>query len=158
MFNSYNLFFVFIFRKVKSLKTMSYTFTYIKPTAVRNNHVGEILSMIERGGFRIVALKKTKFTPELAHLFYGEHEGKEFFERLMKHSLSGSIVAVVLEKDNAVLDFREFIGSTTPEKAKEGTIRKIFGETVTSNAIHGSDSDESAEREMSFFFSKLERF
>lgn len=137
---------------------MSFTFTYIKPTAVRNNHVGEILSMIEKGGFRIVALKKTTFTPEMAHQFYGEHEGKEFFERLMKHSLSGSIVAVVLEKEDAVLDFRKFIGATNPENAEEGTIRNVFGETVTSNAIHGSDSDESAEREMSFFFSKLERF
>ena len=82
---------------------MSYTFTYIKPTAVRNNNVGEILSMIENAGFRIVALKKAVFTPEMAHHFYGEHEGKEFFERLMKHSLSGPIVAVILEKDDAVL-------------------------------------------------------
>lgn len=137
---------------------MSYTFTYIKPTAVRNKNVGIILSMIENEGFRIVALKKTMFTMEMAKEFYIDHEGKEFFDRLMQHSVSGPIVAVILEKKDAVLEFREFIGSTNPVDAKIGTIRKLFGENVTSNAVHGSDSEDSALREAAFFFSNMERF
>ncbi len=137
---------------------MEYTFSYIKPTAVRNRHIGDILNMIENAGFDILSIKKTAFTTKLAEQFYAEHKGKDFFERLIEHCLSGSVVALILEKENAIEDFRTLIGNTTPSKAKKGTIRAKYGETVTFNAIHGSDSTSSAKRESQFFFSNLERF
>lgn len=134
------------------------TFTMIKPRAVKNNFVGPILKIINEKGFRIKAMKMTRFTRERAEAFYHIHAGKFFFNELIDFMTSGPIVAVILEKDNAVEDFRELIGNTNPEKAAEGTIRKLFAENMTANAIHGADSDENALREGSFFFSNLEQF
>jgi len=134
------------------------TFTMIKPCAVRNNFIGPILKMINEKGFRIKAIKMTRFTRERAEAFYGIHAGKFFFDELVDFMSSGPIVAAILEKDNAIDDFRELIGNTNPEKAAEGTIRKLFAESFTANAIHGADSDENALREGSFFFSEMEQF
>jgi nucleoside-diphosphate kinase len=134
------------------------TFTMIKPCAVKNNFIGPILKMINEKGFRIKAMKMTRFTRERAEAFYGIHAGKFFFEDLVVFMSSGPIVAAILEKDNAIDDFRELIGNTNPEKADEGTIRKLFAESLTANAIHGADSDENALREGSFFFSEMEQF
>lgn len=134
------------------------TFTMIKPCAVKNNFIGPILKMITDKGFRIKAMKMTRFTRERAEAFYGIHAGKFFFDDLVDFMSSGPIVAVILEKSNAIDDFRELIGNTNPEKADEGTIRKLYAESLTANAIHGADSDENALREGSFFFSEMEQF
>ena len=134
------------------------TFTMIKPRAVQNNFIGPILKIINEKGFRIKAMKMTRFTRERAEAFYEIHKGKFFFNDLIDFMSSGPIVAAILEKNNAVDDFRELIGNTNPEKAAEGTIRKLFAENMTANAIHGADSDENAIREGSFFFSELEQF
>ena len=134
------------------------TFSYIKPAAVKSGHTGSILAMVEKAGFKIVALKKTKLSLENAKVFYQIHKDQPFFERLMEHTTSGPIVAMILEKENAVQSFRELIGSTDPNKSEPGTIRKLYGEDVTANAIHGSDSDENAKIESFFFFSFVERF
>ncbi len=134
------------------------TFTMIKPCAVKNNFIGPILKMINEKGFRIKAMKMTHFRRERAEAFYGIHTGKPFFEGLVEFMSSGPIVAIILEKENAIDDFRELIGNTNPEKAAEGTIRKLFAESFTANAIHGADSDENALREGSFFFSEMEQF
>jgi len=134
------------------------TFTMIKPCAVKNNFIGPILKIINENGFRIKAMKMTFFTRERAEAFYGIHTGKFFFEELVSFMSSGPIIAAILEKDNAIDDFRELIGNTNPEKAAEGTIRKIFAESFTANAIHGADSDENALREGSFFFSEMEQY
>ena len=134
------------------------TFTMIKPCAVKNNFTGPILKLINEKGFRIKAIKMTRFTPERAKAFYGIHAGKFFFGDLVDFMSSGPIVAAILEKENAIDDFRELIGNTNPEKADEGTIRKLFAESMTANAIHGADSDENAIREGSFFFSELEQY
>lgn len=133
------------------------TLTIIKPKAVDRNHVGPILGIINEHGFRIEALKMLHLSFSQAKLFYIVHEGKPFYEKLVKFMSSGPIVAAILVKENAVEEFRELIGSTDPANAKEGTIRKLFAESLTHNAIHGSDSDENAEREASFFFSQTER-
>lgn len=135
-----------------------FTFSYIKPAAVLSDNTGSILKLIEESGFKIIALKKTQLTLEQAEQFYAVHKGRPFFERLMKHTTSGPVVAMILEKDGAVEDLRALIGATDPEDAEEGTIRKLYGQTVTANAVHGSDSSENAEKESSFFFSNLERF
>ncbi len=134
------------------------TLTMIKPFAVKENHVGEILSYIEKSGFHIKAMKMVKMTDEQAEIFYKEHNGKPFYNELVAFMTSGPIVAVLLEKDNAVEDFRKLIGATDPKEAAEGTIRRIFAKDKTRNAIHGSDSDENAIRESNFFFSALEKF
>ena len=134
------------------------TFTMIKPCAVRNNFIGPILKMITEKGFLIKAIKMTRFTRDRAEAFYGIHAGKLFFDELVEFMSSGPIVAAILEKENAVDDFRVLIGNTNPEKADEGTIRKLFAESMTANAIHGSDSDENAIREGSFFFSEMEQY
>ena len=134
------------------------TFTMIKPCAVRSNFTGSILKMINEKGFRIKAMKMTWFTRERADAFYGIHVGKPFFEDLVSFMSSGPIVAAILEKENAIDDFRELIGNTNPAKAADGTIRKLFAESFTANAIHGADSDENAIREGSFFFSEMEQF
>jgi nucleoside-diphosphate kinase len=134
------------------------TFTMIKPSAVKNNHTGAILQMINENGFRIKAIKMTHLTRERAEAFYAIHNGKPFFDTLVEYMSSGPIIAAILEKSNAILDFRDLIGNTNPEKAAEGTIRKLFAESLTANAIHGADSDENAIREGSFFFSELEQF
>lgn len=134
------------------------TFAIIKPYAFRNNHVGSILAMINEAGFRIVSIKSTKLTKDQAEKFYEIHKSKPFFEGLVEFMSSGPIIAMILEKENAVEDFRKLIGNTDPSKAQEGTIRKKFAESVQKNAIHGADSPENAKRESDFFFSNVERF
>lgn len=134
------------------------TFTMIKPSSVRSNHIGAILKMINDNGFRIKAMKLTSMTRANAEAFYGIHAGKPFFEGLVDFMSSGPIVAAILEKENAIADYRELIGNTNPEKAAPGTIRALFAESVTANAVHGSDSDENALIEGKFFFSELEQF
>ena len=134
------------------------TFTMIKPYAVEHNNVGPILKIINEKGYRIKAMKMTRFTRERAEAFYDIHASKPFFDDLVNFMSSGPIVAAILEKENAIADFRELIGNTNPEKAAEGTIRKLFAHSLTANAIHGSDSDENALREGSFFFSEMEKY
>jgi nucleoside-diphosphate kinase len=132
------------------------TLTMIKPGAVNNRHIGAIFNMIEESGFRISAIKSVKMSAEEAGEFYKEHNERPFFPELVDFMSSGPIVAAILVKENAVEDFRKLVGSTDPLQAKEGTIRKLFAESKSHNAIHGSDSDESAERESTFFFSLKE--
>lgn len=134
-----------------------YTFTMIKPDAVANNYIGPILAKINEAGFRIVALKYTKLTAESAGKFYEVHKERGFYGELVSFMSSGPIVAAILEKDNAVEDFRKLIGATDPTKAEAGTIRNLFAKSIEANAVHGSDSDENAAIEGDFFFSKLER-
>ncbi|MGC9353444.1 MAG: nucleoside-diphosphate kinase [Mariniphaga sp.] len=134
------------------------TFTMIKPTAVRKNYTGPILKMINEAGFEIKAIKLVRLTRDQAAAFYAVHEGKPFFESLIEFMSLGPIVAIILEKENAVEAFRNFIGATNPEDAAEGTIRKLYGTSLQQNAVHGSDSDENAIIEADFFFSKMERF
>ncbi len=134
------------------------TFTMIKPKAVAEGHAGEILSMIYSGGFKIKALKMTQLSKEQAEAFYAVHYGKPFFAGLVGFMSSGPIVAAILEKENAVQAYREFIGATDPAQAAEGTIRKLFGKSIQFNAVHGSDSNENAQIEADFFFNKLERY
>ena len=130
------------------------TFTMIKPDAVQENHIGGILGMIEAGGFRIVELQKINLTAERAGQFYAVHAERPFYNDLVKYMSSGPIVAAILEKDNAVADFRTLIGATNPANAEEGTIRKKYAKSIEANAVHGSDSDENAQIEGEFFFSK----
>ncbi len=132
------------------------TFTMIKPDAVAKGLNGKIIAQIEAAGFRIVALKYTKLTKEQAQNFYAVHKERPFYNSLTEFMSSGPIYAAILEKDNAVDDFRELIGSTNPEEAAEGTIRRLYASNIERNAVHGSDSDENARIEGSFFFSKLE--
>jgi nucleoside-diphosphate kinase len=134
------------------------TFTMIKPDAVGNGHAGAILDKIIKAGFRIVAMKYTALTPERAGQFYEVHKARPFYGDLVKYMSSGPIVAAILEKDNAVEDFRKLIGNTDPAKAEAGTIRNLFAKSIDANAIHGSDSDANAAIEGSFFFSQFERF
>jgi nucleoside-diphosphate kinase len=141
----------------KSMAT-NRTFTMIKPDAVRNGHIGNILQMINGAGFRIVAMKYTYLSVDQAKKFYEVHAERPFYGELTEFMSSGPIVAAILEKDNAVADFRTLIGATNPANADEGTIRKKYATSVGENAVHGSDSDENAEIEGSFFFSGLERF
>ena len=133
------------------------TFTMIKPDAFSKNHAGAILDQIIKGGFRIVAMKLTRLSAEKAGEFYAIHRQRPFFGELVDFMASGPIVAAILEKDNAVADFRKLIGATDPAKADAGTIRKLYAASVGENAIHGSDSDENARIESDFFFSALER-
>lgn len=130
----------------------------IKPDAVQDGHSGSIIKMIEAAGFRIVALKKTKLTAERAGEFYAVHKERPFYNDLCKYMSSGAIVPMILEKENAVADFRTLIGATNPANADEGTIRKLFAKSIEANAIHGSDSDENAAIEGNFFFSHTEQF
>jgi nucleoside-diphosphate kinase len=134
------------------------TFTMIKPDAVANGYIGGILKMINEKGFRIVAMKYTKLSAEAAGKFYEVHKERPFYGELVEYMSSGPIVAAILEKENAVADFRTLIGATDPSKADEGTIRKIYAKSIAANAVHGSDSDENAQIEGDFYFSKLERF
>lgn len=133
------------------------TFTMIKPDAFAAGNSGAILKMIEDAGFKIVAMKATQLTPSLAGKFYEVHKERPFYGDLCAYMSSGPIFAAVLEKDNAVNDFRKLIGATNPADAAEGTIRKIFAKSIEANAVHGSDSDENAAIEGSFFFSQTER-
>lgn len=134
------------------------TFTMIKPDGVENGHIGSILEKITSSGFRIVALKKTQLTTADAKAFYEVHKERPFYGELVDYMTRGPIVAAVLEKENAVNDFRTLIGATNPEDAAEGTIRKIFATSLSENAVHGSDSDENAAIESSFHFSEREMF
>jgi nucleoside-diphosphate kinase len=135
-----------------------YTFTMIKPDAVRAGNIGNILAMINNAGFRIVAMKYTKLSAEQAGKFYEVHAARPFYGELVDFMSSGALVAAILEKDNAVADFRALIGATNPADAADGTIRKLYAANVGENAVHGSDSDENAAIEGQFFFSGLERF
>ncbi len=134
------------------------TFTMIKPDAMKKGVQGQIIDRILGAGFRIVALKLTRLSTEKAGEFYAIHKERPFYGELVEFMSSGPIIAAVLEKDNAVAGFRQFIGATDPAKADEGTIRKLYASSVGENAIHGSDSDENAAIESSFFFSGLEQF
>lgn len=134
------------------------TFTMIKPRAVQDGFTGPILSKISEGGFAIIALKLTRLSLEKAKKFYAVHENKAFYENLCNFMSSGPVVAAVLEKEGAVAAYRDFIGDTNPENAKEGTIRELYGTDLQQNAVHGADSDENAAREAAFFFSELEIF
>lgn len=133
------------------------TLTIIKPDAVKKNLIGPILAKINEAGFEIKALKYTKLNKEQAKEFYAVHKEQPFYEPLTEFMSSTPVVAAILEKENAVEDFRKLIGATDPTEAAEGTIRKLFAESKSNNAVHGSDSDENAIKEADFFFSKVER-
>lgn len=132
------------------------TFSMIKPGAMAKNAYGEILSQIVKGGFAIKAIKLVQLSEEDAKQFYSVHKGKQFYDQLVAYMCSGPVIALVLEKENAVEAYREFIGNTNPANAAPGTIRNLFGSSVTDNAVHGADSPENAEIEWSFFFSQRE--
>ncbi|MCF8318833.1 MAG: nucleoside-diphosphate kinase [Sphingobacteriaceae bacterium] len=134
------------------------TFTMIKPDAVKNGHIGAILNDITTGGFKIIALKYTHLSAEKAGEFYAVHKERPFYGELVNFMSSGPIVAAILEKDNAIEDFRKLIGNTDPAKADAGTIRNKYAKSIDANAVHGSDSDENAAIEGNFFFSAFERF
>ena len=134
------------------------TFTMIKPEAVESGNTGAILNKIESSGFRIVAMKKVLLTKERAGEFYSVHKEKPFYSELVDYMSSGPIIAAILEKDNAVADFRELIGATDPSEAKPGTIRHEYAESKGKNAVHGSDSDDNAQIEADFHFNLEERF
>jgi nucleoside-diphosphate kinase len=136
----------------------NFTFSIIKPNAVRTGKAGPILAMINEAGFEIAAMKMVKMTVEQAESFYAVHKGKSFFESLIEFMTSGPVFVMILKHDNAVEEFRKLIGATDPNKAEPGTIRKTFAVSVQMNAVHGSDSDENAQREADFFFSTFERF
>ncbi len=129
----------------------------IKPDAVEANNIGPILAMMNKAGFKVRAMKYLRLSREQAGQFYIIHKERPFYGELVDYMSSGPIVAAVLEKDNAVADFRKLIGATDPTKAEEGTIRRMFAKSIAANAVHGSDSDENAAIEGSFFFSGLER-
>jgi len=133
------------------------TFTMIKPDAFEAGNSGAIIKMIEEAGFGVKAMRLTQLTTATAGAFYAVHKERPFYNDLVGYMTSGPIVAMILEKDNAVEDFRKLIGATDPSKAEDGTIRKIFAKSIEANAIHGSDSDENAAIEGSFFFNQLER-
>ena len=134
------------------------TFTMIKPEAVEAKFAGAILNRIENAGFRIVALKKVHLSASRAAEFYAVHKERPFYQELIDYMSSGPILAAILEKENAVSDFRKLIGATNPENAEAGTIRADFAESMAKNAVHGSDSDENAQIEADFHFSADERF
>jgi nucleoside-diphosphate kinase len=134
------------------------TFTMLKPDAIQNGYVGAILDKITGAGFKIVALKYTKLSKEIAGEFYAVHSERPFYGELVNYMSSGPIVAAILEKDNAVEDFRKLIGATDPAKADPGTIRQLYAKSIDANAVHGSDSDENAANEGNFFFSQFDRF
>ncbi len=132
------------------------TFTMIKPDAVKAGNIGNILKMINEAGFKIVALKYTQLSKEKAGGFYAVHKERPFYGELVDFMSSGPIVAAVLEKDNAVADFRKLIGATNPAEAEPGTIRALYATNVGENAVHGSDSDENADIESNYHFSQTE--
>ncbi len=134
------------------------TFTMIKPDAVANGHIGAIIDQIIKDGFRIAAMKYTFLSSEMAGKFYEVHKERGFYSELVSFMSSGPIVAIILEKDNAIEDFRKLIGATDPNKADVGTIRQRFAKSIDANAVHGSDSDENAEIEGNFFFTAFEKF
>ena len=135
-----------------------FTFSIIKPNAVRTGKTGPILAMINEGGFEIAAMRMVKLTVPQAESFYSVHKGKPFYDGLVEFMTSGPVVVMILRHENAVEEFRKLIGSTDPNKAEPGTIRKTFAVSVQMNAVHGSDSVENAVIEANFFFSGIERF
>lgn len=136
----------------------NYTFSIIKPNAVRTGKTGPILAMMNEAGFEIAALKMIRMTVDQAQAFYAVHKERSFFGSLVEFMTSGPVFVMILKHDNAVEEFRKLIGATDPAKAEPGTIRKLYAVSVQMNAVHGSDSDENAEREANFFFSTFERF
>ena len=136
---------------------MNRTFSIIKPDAVKRNLIGHINQIIESSGLKIISSKKIYLTKHQAEIFYSVHKERPFYQDLVDYMTSGPVVPLSLEKENAVEEFRKLIGATDPTKADEGTIRKIFGKSIENNAIHGSDSDENACNETTFFFSSCER-
>jgi nucleoside-diphosphate kinase len=143
-------------RKKTIEMTTNRTFTMLKPDAIENGHMGKIIDMIIQAGFQLKAMKLTQLTTEQAQKFYEVHAERPFYGELVEYMTSGPIVAAILEKDNAVADFRALIGATDPAEAAEGTIRKYYAESKGRNAVHGSDSDENAEIEGKFHFSANE--
>jgi nucleoside-diphosphate kinase len=135
-----------------------FTFSIIKPNAVRTGKTGPILAMINEGGFEIAAMRMVKMTLPQSESFYSVHKGKSFFDELVEFMTSGPVVVMILRHENAVEEFRKLIGATDPTKAEPGTIRKTFAVSVQMNAVHGSDSVENAIKEANFFFSGIERF
>jgi nucleoside-diphosphate kinase len=135
-----------------------FTFSIIKPNAMRTGKAGPILSMINEGGFEISALRMVKMTKKQAEAFYDIHRGKPFFNDLVDFMTSGPVIVMILKHNNAVEEFRKLIGATDPARAEAGTIRKIFAVSVQMNAIHGSDSPENAAREANFFFAEVDRY
>lgn len=134
------------------------TFTMIKPAAVADGHTGAILAKIAEGGFKIKAMRMLQLSTEQAGKFYEVHKERPFYGSLVESMSSGPIVAAILQKDNAVSAYREYIGATNPAEAREGSIRKLYGKSIGDNAVHGSDSDENAIIEANFFFNHMERF
>jgi nucleoside-diphosphate kinase len=134
------------------------TFTMIKPSAIESGYSGKILDMFIQAGFRIISMKYTRLSLEQAGSFYEIHKERPFYKDLIEFMSSGPIIAAILEKENAVEDFRKLIGTTDPAKADQGTVRRLYGSNVQENAVHGSDSDENALIEGNFFFSALEKF
>jgi nucleoside-diphosphate kinase len=134
------------------------TLAIIKPNAVRTGKTGPILAMINEAGFEIIAMKMIRMTVQQAESFYEVHRGKSFFDSLIEFMTSGPVFVMILRHINAVEEFRKLIGATDPEKAEPGTIRKLYAVSVQMNAVHGSDSDENAQRESDFFFSTSERY
>jgi nucleoside-diphosphate kinase len=134
------------------------TFTMIKPDAVAKGHTGKIIDHVIQKGYKLVAMKYTRLSEEKAGEFYAIHRERPFFKDLIAFMTSGPIVAAVLEKENAVADYRNVIGATDPAKAEVGTIRNLYAKSIDANAVHGSDSDEHAAIEAAFFFNGFERF
>jgi nucleoside-diphosphate kinase len=148
----------FATQKIKQQRQMSNrTFTMIKPDAMKSGHAGLILDRIIKEGYKVVALKMTKLSSDKAGEFYAIHKERPFYGELVEFMSSGPVIAAILEKSNAVADFRTLIGATNPAQAAEGTIRKLYAASVGENAVHGSDSDDNAKIEGDFFFSGLER-
>jgi nucleoside-diphosphate kinase len=145
-------------RKILKEMITNRTFTMIKPDAVENGHIGAILEKITSAGFKIVAMKYTQLSLRDAKEFYGVHKERPFFGELVEFMTSGPIVAAILEKENAVEDFRALIGATNPADAAEGTIRKLFATSIGENAVHGSDSDQNAALEGAFHFAGRETY
>lgn len=134
------------------------TISLIKPYAVKNGYAGQILAKINEAGFRISAMKYVQLSLGQAKKFYAIHNGQKYFEKLVNFMITGPIVVLLLEKEDAVASYRKLIGATDPHRAEEGTLRKLFGASIEMNALHGSDSDENAIKEANFFFSEMERF
>ena len=134
------------------------TFSIIKPKAVKSGYIIPILSKIHEAGFKLIAMRFTQLTKNQAQDFYVIHKGKAFYDDLCEFMSSGPIIVLILEKENAVEEYRKLIGATNPDEANENTVRKLYGNSIQENAVHGSDSDENAEIEGNFFFSATERF
>ena len=136
----------------------NFTFTIIKPCAIKSGYMGAILSDIQKAGFEISAMKLVQMTLNQTETFYSVHKGLPFYEKLIQFMISGPVVVAILKRENAVTEYRKLIGTTNPENAAEGTIRKKYAKNERENAVHGSDSDENAALEANFFFSQCERY